>query len=92
MEEYWSKIIFSDECTIKSGHNNRVWVWKKAGEKRYRPDMYGDKLSAKLTKFKVNVWGYITQFGQGTLKVMEGRVNAHKYINVSNLTNKIESK
>ena len=28
----WSKVIFSDESQISVGENNRVYVWKKAGE------------------------------------------------------------
>lgn len=34
----WSKVIFSDESQICVGENNRVYVWKKAGE-GWRPNL-----------------------------------------------------
>ena len=29
VEDYWSKVIFSDESCVKIGDNYRVYVWKK---------------------------------------------------------------
>ena len=72
VNDYWKKIIFSDECTVKIGQNYRVW--RRSSEGSYRPDLYGDRLDSKTTIFKVNIWGCISYFGGGTLKVLEGTV------------------
>ena len=59
-----------------------MWVWRRSSEGSYRPDLYGDRLDSKTTIFKVNIWGCISYFGGGTLKVLEGTVNANKYIDI----------
>ena len=79
---YWKRIIFSDECTVKVGQNFRVWVWKKDGEGGHRPDIYGVTPATSTTRFSINVWGCITYFGQEYLKILEGRINAEKYLEV----------
>ena len=79
---YWKRIIFSDECTVKVGQNFRVWVWKKGGEGGHRPDIYGVTLATSTTRFPINYWGCITYFGQGYLKILEGRINTEKYLEV----------
>ena len=33
-------------------------------------------------QFSINVWWCITYFGQGYLKILEGRINAEKYLEV----------
>ena len=52
------------------------------GEGQYIPDLYGGVPPTKLAKFKVNVWGCISWHGQGTPRVIEGRVNAQTYIGI----------
>ena len=78
---YWKRIIFSDECTVKVGQNFRVWVWKKNDEGGHRP-VAGVTPATSTTRFSINVWGCITYFGQGYLKILEGQINAEKYLEV----------
>ena len=80
VDNFWKKVIFTDQCTIKVGQRNRVWVWKQAGEDSFRPDLYGSNAASKNTRFQVNVWGSITWYGQGILKVVGGTINAQVYI------------
>ena len=82
VDTYWKKVIFTDECTIKVGQRNRVWVWKQAGEGSFRPDLYGSNAASKNTRFQVNVRGSITCYGQGILKVVGGTINAQEYISI----------
>ena len=32
VDHNWSKVIFSDECKVVLGQNNRVYIWRQAGE------------------------------------------------------------
>ena len=49
------RMIFSDECTVKFGHNFRVCEWKKDGEGSHRPDIYGVTPATSTTRFSINV-------------------------------------
>ena len=48
---YWKRIIFSDGCTVKFGHNFRVCEYNKDGEGSHRPDIYGVKPATPTTRF-----------------------------------------
>lgn len=74
----WSKVIFSDESQICVGENNRVYVWKKAGE-GWRPDL---ATRQNGRKFSVMVWGCLCFNGVATLCRVEGNINSEKYINI----------
>ena len=73
----WSKVIFSDECSIKIGADKRVYVWKMSDEGYYRPDLYGD---LKTPQYKVMIWGCITWFGTGTISVVDGTLDSSGYL------------
>ena len=79
VEQYWSKVIFSDESMVKIGDNYRVYVWKKSGE-GYRPDLYGQKANSIKSRFKVMIWGCLSYNGVGTLDFVEGNINSQRYI------------
>ena len=78
----WKRVIFSDECTVKFGHNFRVCEWKKNGEGAHRPDIYGVTPVTSTTRFSINTLRSIIYYGQGYLKVLEGRINTKKYLGV----------
>ena len=78
VEEYWKKVVFSDECTVKVGQNHRIFVGKKDGEGSHRPEIYGIPHPSTTTRYTVNIWSCITWHGQGPIKVKDGRVDAKK--------------
>ena len=82
VEEYWKKVVFSDECTVKVGQNHRIFVWKKDGEGSHRPDIYGIPHPSTTTRYTVNIWSCITWHGQGPIKVIDGKVDAKKYMDI----------
>ena len=82
VDNYWKKVIFTYECTIKVGQRNRVLVWKQAGEGSFRQDLYGSIAASKNTRFHVNVWSSISWHGQGILKAFWGDINAQVYISI----------
>ena len=57
------RIIFSDESKVMIGHDERVYMWRKAGE-GLRPDLSAIK---PRPKFEVMIWGCISWFGPGTI-------------------------
>lgn len=75
VENNWRKIIVSDESKIMIGHDDRVYVWRKAGE-GWRPDLVSQK---PRPKFQVMIWGCISWFGPGTVSPVDGNINANKY-------------
>lgn len=32
VDNYWNRVIFSDECKVDVGSDNRIFVWRKVGE------------------------------------------------------------
>lgn len=60
------------------GSDNRIFVWRKVGEE-WMPCC----LSTPPTpKFSLMIWGCITFDGVGTVTVLDGNINAQKYINI----------
>lgn len=75
---YWNRVIFSDECKIDIGTDNRVFIWR-----RVREEWMPCCLSQPPTpKFSLMVWGCITFNGVGTITVIDGIVNAQRYIDI----------
>lgn len=75
---YWNRVIFSDECKIDIGTDNRVFIWR-----RVREEWMPCCLSQPPTpKFSLMVWGCITFDGVGTITVIDGIVNAQRYIDI----------
>lgn len=75
VENNWRKIIFSDESKMMIGHDEREYVWRKAGE-GWRPDLVSQK---PQPKFQVMIWGCISWFESGTVASAKGNINANKY-------------
>ena len=76
VQNYWNKVIFSDESKIMIGHDSRVYVWRKKDE-GWRPDLVTPKQSKPC--YEVMVWGCITWGGVGTITSVHGNINAEKY-------------
>lgn len=76
VENYWNKVIFSDESKIMIGHDQRVYVWRKRDE-GWRPDLVTPRRVQPC--YQVMIWGCITWHGVGTLTAVDGNINADKY-------------
>lgn len=70
------KIIFTDECKVMIDGERRVCVWRKAGEE-WDPPCIARPAGRRLDLI---IWGCITYNGVGTLCVVDGNINAQKYI------------
>ena len=78
VDEYWRKVIFSDESHIVLGANNRVYIWRKDDEK-YNPHLICPRPERKIS---LMIWGCICYDGVGTLAAVEGNINSAKYIDI----------
>ena len=75
VENNWKRIIFSDESKIMIGHDEWVYMWRKAGE-GWWPDLVYER---PQPKFEVMMWECISWFGPGTVTAVHGNINAIKY-------------
>ena len=69
VERDFSRVIFSDECKIIVGENNRVFAWRKPGEE-WLPQCLSPGCKAKMS---LMIWGCI---------IFNGNINAAKYIEI----------
>lgn len=76
-EEQWGKVLFSDESTFELIPSRRVWVRRRTGE-RYNQDCINP--TVKYGGGKIQVWGCMSAKGVGTLKVVNGRLDAKAYV------------
>ena len=76
VDNYWKKVIFSDESKIVIGRDSRVYVWRKRDE-GWRPDLVGPRQSKPC--YEVMIWGCISWYGVGTITAVTGNINAEKY-------------
>lgn len=75
--EEWGKVLFSDESTFELIPSRRVWVRRRKGE-RYHQDCINS--TVKYGGGKIQVWGCMSANGVGTLRVVNGRLNAKAYV------------
>ena len=78
VDNYWKKVVFSDESQIVLGTNNRVYIWRKNDEK-YNPHLICSRPKQKIS---LMIWGCICYDGVGTLTTVEGNINSAKHIDV----------
>ncbi|CAC5377441.1 unnamed protein product [Mytilus coruscus] len=71
-------VIYSDECKVKIGMDNRVLVWRRPGEEWTPPCLN----PGPGTSLSLMIWGCITYEGVGTITVVTGNINALKYIEI----------
>ena len=74
VERQWSKWIFSDECQIVLGQNNKIFIWRKADE----VDSPHLVCPPSQKKISVMVWGCLSFHGMGTLTALEGNIDSQK--------------
>ena len=67
VERDWSRVIFSDECKIIVGENNRVFAWRKPSEE-WLPQCLSPGCNAKMS---LMIWGCITFNGVDTFNDRE---------------------
>ena len=78
VDNYWEKVMFSDESQIVLGTNNRVYIWWK-NDKKYNQHLICSRSEQKISLI---IWGCICYDGVGTLTAVEGNINSAKYIDV----------
>ena len=71
-DNYWKKLIFSDESQIVLGTNNRVYIWRQDNEK-YNPHLLCSRCERKISLI---IWGCICYNGVGALTAVEGNINS----------------
>jgi len=67
VDGYWNRVIFSDESKVEIGLDNRVYIWRKAGEE-WLPACTSPPPRKRLG---VLIWGCITFNGLGTLDFVD---------------------
>jgi transposase len=75
-DDYWEKIIFSDECMFDlSTVNGSTYFWRKDGK------ALSDEYIIPTTRKgkRVVVWGCISSRGVGNLVIMEGSITGEVY-------------
>ena len=76
VDDYWNRVIFSDECKVVIGQDTRVRVWRKVGEE-WLADCLCPPSKRRLS---LMIWGCVSFNGVGTLTVVDGNINAQRYI------------
>jgi transposase len=75
----WEKVLFSDESTFcLFGDQAHAYVRRFPGEE-YKPECINVSVKHPL---KIMVWGCMAASGVGRLHIVEGMVNAAKYIDI----------
>lgn len=79
-QQFWNRVVFTDEKIFQSTYNGQIRVYRPANsrfEERYTSD-----LAFRPGRFSVNIWGWICAYGVGVCWPLEGRFNAEHYITV----------
>jgi transposase len=77
-ENYWQKVIFSDESRFGLQSDGRVWVWRRSHE-RYAPHC---TVSQSTDRRSIMYWGCISYDGVGKLIRCTNHVKAEEYCNI----------
>ena len=73
--EDWQKIVFTDEKTLQNNENGKPRLWPKVGE-RLNPD---NLVEIPGRRWKLNLFGWMTASGLGSLYVLSNNINAIGY-------------
>ena len=71
-------MIYSDECKVELGMDKCVLNWRRRGEEWTPPCLN----PVRGVRVSLMIWGCITYEGVSTLTVVDGNINAQKYIEV----------
>jgi hypothetical protein len=71
-------VIYSDECGVELGMDNCVLTWRRPVEE-WTPLCLNPGRGVRVS---LMIWGCITYEGVDTLTVVDGNINAQKYIEV----------
>lgn len=72
------RVIFTDECKVMIGESNRVYVWRRPGED-WMPDC---SCPGPPVRVSLMNWACITWNGVVTTCVVDGNINAQKYMDI----------
>ncbi len=75
----WKRVLWSDESKFDILVGNRGWGVLWAKEEGDHPACYQHSVQRLAS---LMVWGYISAYGMGSLLVLEGTMNAERYIKV----------
>lgn len=82
VENYWRKVIFSDETQVVLGKDRKVYIWRKDNEK-WLPRCLGEHSDPNpQVQTSVMFWGCVTYDGVGTLVPVDGNINSQKYTDI----------
>jgi hypothetical protein len=77
--EFWRKVIWSDEKTFSTDGYNAQWVHRLPGGRHEPCNLSRSRHSTRKT---INVWGCATYHGPGVLHRIRGRLNMHTYMDI----------
>jgi hypothetical protein len=77
--EFWRKVIWSDEKTFSTDGHNAQWVHRLPGGRHEPSNLSRSRHSTRKT---INVWGCATYHGPGVLHRIRGRLNMHSYMDI----------
>lgn len=73
---FWNKVGFSDEKIFQGGlQHNKVLVTRKSNERLSKRCV----LTRPKRPIQVHVWGIISKYGMGPLRLVQGNLNSKKY-------------
>jgi transposase len=75
VQNYWKRVIFSDEVRFSLRSDGRVWVWRRPGE-RFLPQCTTGRNTSRQS---LMYWGFITWDGTGVLIRCSNRMTATEY-------------
>ena len=72
VNDFWKKVIYSYECKVELGMDNRVLIWRQSG-KEWTPPCLNPGRGCRVS---LAIWVYKNYEGVGTLTVVDGNINA----------------
>ena len=77
---YWSKVVFTDECKVHASQFRIRFVRRYAGEE------LGEEYCRKESKYEgqkgVLVWAAITYDGPAAIKMIEDKLDSDDYLDI----------